>query len=218
MARDLLLAELTGAHLHVAHVSTAGAVAHVREATRARRARDGGGHAAPPHAHRRGHARLRPEHEDGAAAARRTTWRPASRASRTARSTRSPPTTRRTPCTRRRSSSPPRRRGCLGFETALRVVLELVRSGALTPLQLVASLALESRARDRPAAGPARARRAGGRDVLHRPRQRWVYDPAKGFSKSRNSPWAGRELHGRVLHTVVNGRLVYQQDVECSLP
>jgi dihydroorotase len=32
VARDLLLAELTGAHLHVAHVSTAGGVAHVREA------------------------------------------------------------------------------------------------------------------------------------------------------------------------------------------
>ena len=32
VARDILLAELTGAHLHIAHISTAGAVRLVREA------------------------------------------------------------------------------------------------------------------------------------------------------------------------------------------
>ena len=32
VARDIILAELTGAHLHVAHISTAGAVRLVREA------------------------------------------------------------------------------------------------------------------------------------------------------------------------------------------
>jgi dihydroorotase len=47
--------------------------------------------------------------------------------------------------------------------------------------------------------------------VLLDPNRRWVYDPAQGFSKSRNSPWAGRELEGRVLATWVAGRLVYQQ-------
>jgi dihydroorotase len=40
----------------------------------------------------------------------------------------------------------------------------------------------------------------------------WTYDPAKGFSKSRNSPWAGRSLTGRVTHTIVRGRIVYDVD------
>jgi dihydroorotase len=39
----------------------------------------------------------------------------------------------------------------------------------------------------------------------------WTIDPARFQSKSRNSPWAGRELEGRVLATWVGGRLVYQQ-------
>ena len=47
--------------------------------------------------------------------------------------------------------------------------------------------------------------------VLLDPTRRWVYDPTQGFSKSRNSPWAGRELEGRVLATWVGGRLVYSQ-------
>jgi len=32
VARDIILAELTGAHLHVAHISTAGSVRLVRDA------------------------------------------------------------------------------------------------------------------------------------------------------------------------------------------
>ena len=32
VARDILLAELTGAHVHIAHISTAGAVRLVRDA------------------------------------------------------------------------------------------------------------------------------------------------------------------------------------------
>ena len=48
--------------------------------------------------------------------------------------------------------------------------------------------------------------------VLVDPQRRWTYDPAKGYSKSRNSPWAGRALEGRAVSTFVGGRCVY--DVE----
>ncbi len=131
VARDIQLAELTGAHLHVAHVSTAGAVVLIREAKRSRRARDGRGLAASSDTHRRSDARLqtRTRRWHRRCAARRT-WPRASRASPTARSTRSPPIMRRTPCTRRKSSSPRRRPGILGFETALPVVLALVRNNS----------------------------------------------------------------------------------------
>jgi dihydroorotase len=98
----------------------------------------------------------------------------------------------------------------LGFETAFAVVLELVRRGQLTPLQLIASLAWNpGRVLGLPL---GRLERGASADlVLLDPSQRWLYDPAQGFSKSRNSPWAGRELEGRVLSTWASGRLVYQQ-------
>jgi dihydroorotase-like cyclic amidohydrolase len=46
--------------------------------------------------------------------------------------------------------------------------------------------------------------------VILDPDRSWVYDPAEGFSKSRNSPWAGAELTGQVFATFVGGRPVYQ--------
>ena len=51
--------------------------------------------------------------------------------------------------------------------------------------------------------------------VLIDPERRWTYEPAKGWSKSRNSPWAGASLQGRVAHTLVGGRHVY--DVACGV-
>ena len=69
VARDILLAELTGAHVHIAHISTARRGAAGARRQGARHPRHCRGHAAPSAAHRRGGARLRPEHEDGAAAA-----------------------------------------------------------------------------------------------------------------------------------------------------
>ena len=44
------------------------------------------------------------------------------------------------------------------------------------------------------------------------PERIWIYDPAKGYSKSRNSPWTGQEMIGRAIATIVGGQLVY--DVE----
>jgi dihydroorotase len=37
------------------------------------------------------------------------------------------------------------------------------------------------------------------------PRATWVVDPARMASRSRNSPFAGRSLSGRVRHTVYRG-------------
>jgi dihydroorotase len=203
IARDLLLAELSGAHLHVAHVSTAGGVAHVREA----RAR--GIHVTaevtPHHLTLTDEATLGYDPNtkmadvaacvealaDGTIDAIATDHAPHAVHEKEVEFTAAPP-------------------GVLGFETAFPVVLELVRSGKLTPLQLIASLTWN----------PARVLRlpmgrlepgAAADLVLLDPEQRWVYDPAKGFSKSRNSPWAGHELQGRLLATWVDGQLVHQQ-------
>jgi dihydroorotase len=101
--------------------------------------------------------------------------------------------------------------GMLGFETAVGVTLDLVRKHELSPLEWVRRLSLN----------PARILRKPGGSlapgeladvVLIDPEERWLYDPAKGHSKSRNSPWAGQELTGRVTATLVSGKLVYHVD------
>ncbi len=210
VARDLLLAELTGAHLHVAHVSTAGGVAHVREA-RARGIHvtaevsphhltltdeatlgyDPNTKMAPPLRGKDDVAACVEGLADGTIDAIATDHAPHAVHEKEVEFTAAPP-------------------GVLGFETAFAVVLELVRRGSLTPLQLIASLAWNpARVLGLPM---GRLERGAAADVvLLDPARRWLYDPAQGFSKSRNSPWAGRELEGRVLATWVGGRLVYQQ-------
>jgi dihydroorotase len=217
IARDLLLAELTGAHLHVAHVSTAGGVAHVREA-RARGIHvtaevtphhltltdeatlgyDPNTKMAPPLRGKDDVAACIEALAEGTIDAIATDHAPPAVHEKEVEFTAAPP-------------------GVLGFETAFAVVLGLVRSGKLTPLQLIASLTWN----------PARVLRlamgrlepgAAADVVLLDPAQRWVYDPTLGFSKSRNSPWAGHELEGRVLATWVDGRLVHQQPRGVSIP
>ncbi len=211
VARDIQLAEFTGAHLHIAHVSTAGAVALIREA------KNRGVHVtaevtphhltltdeatlgfstntkmAPPLRGAADVAACQAGLADGTLDAIATDHAPHAVHEKDVEFTAAPP-------------------GILGFETALPIVLALVRSNAVTPLQLMASMSLN----------PARVlglpqgrleKGAPGDVVVIDPEKRWVYDPAKGFSKSRNSPWAGREMHGRVEITIVNGRLVYHAD------
>jgi dihydroorotase len=211
VARDLMLAELTGAHLHIGHVSTAGAVELIR-AARARGVHvtaevtphhlsltdeaclgyDTNTKMAPP---LRSAADVRACREglcDGTLDAIATDHAPHAVHEKEVDFAEAP-------------------NGILGLETAVPVVLELVRAGELSPLEWVR----------RASTNPARIlRRPGGRlavgapgdVVVIDPERRWTYDPAKGFSKSRNSPWAGREFVGRAIVTLVDGRLVYHVD------
>ena len=115
VARDLVLAERAGARYHVLHMSTAGAAALVRDGQGARRARDRGGVAAAPLAHRRGVRRLRPRVQDEPAVAHAGRRRRGHRGRwSTARSTPSRPTTRRTRPRPRPFRSRKRRRACSG--------------------------------------------------------------------------------------------------------
>ena len=97
--------------------------------------------------------------------------------------------------------------GVIGFETAFAVVMDLVRDSELSPLELIRRMSTNAGAH--PGLRGGRLARAARADVVViDPDRSWVYDPAKGYSKSRNSPWAGQELTGRVVATVVDGRLV----------
>lgn len=211
VSRDIQLAELTGAHVHIAHVSTAQAVQMVR------RARERGIHVtaeatphhltltdeatlgydtntkmAPPLRGRADVDACREGLADGTIDAIATDHAPHALHEKEVDFCEAP-------------------NGILGLETALPVVLDLVRDGTLAPLDLVRRLT----------SGPAHiigrpwgtlAVGAAADVAVLDPERRWVYDPTKGWSKSRNSPWAGQELVGRALRTYVEGRLVY--DVE----
>ena len=211
VARDLILAEVTGAQLHVAHVSTRGAVDLIRQA------RERGVSVtaeAAPH-----HLTLTDEETSGydtntkvAPPLRSVEDRDACCAG-LADGTLDAIATDHAPHAQHEkevefSAAPP---GMIGFETAVAVVLELVRVETISPLELVRRLSTN----------PARILRRPGGDLAEGsvadltvidPSAEWVYDPVKGYSKSRNSPWTGRKLQGRAVATFVNGRLVYHVD------
>jgi dihydroorotase len=97
--------------------------------------------------------------------------------------------------------------GLVGLETALGLALtELVHAGHLGIGAVI----------DRLSTAPARllgmtgqGTLAAGTDaniVVFDPERAWTVDPARFFSKSRNTPFGGRELKGRVVHTFFRGR------------
>jgi dihydroorotase len=98
--------------------------------------------------------------------------------------------------------------GIVGLETAFSVCLELVRKGVLPDRRLVEALTV----------GPARAfglaagtltRGAAADLAVLDPVAEWVVEPAKLYSKSKNTPWKGKRLVGRCTYTVVGGRIVH---------
>jgi len=211
VARDLELAKLTGARLHIAHVSSAGACDRIQQAREAgiqvtaevtphhltltdeaTLGFDTNTKMAPPLRSRADVDRCREALAEGVIDAIATDHAPHAVHEKEQDFENAPP-------------------GILGLETAFGVCLELVREGTLSPLELVRRmsttpaqlLALEA----------GRLCRGGPGDVVVlSPDKEWTYDPAKGYSKSRNSPWAGRQLQGRVEATWVGGELVYHAD------
>jgi dihydroorotase len=100
--------------------------------------------------------------------------------------------------------------GIVGLETALAVVVtNLVEKGDLSFSDLV----------DRMACTPARLfnlpggslKRGAIADVtVFDPSERWKVDPSKFLSKGRNTPYTGMTLVGRAACTIVAGSVVYR--------
>ena len=100
----------------------------------------------------------------------------------------------------------------------LRLLLRgLVRNGEISPLELVRRLSTNP-ARILKCPGGSLAEGSPADITIVDPDRIWTYDPAKGYSKSRNSPWAGLELQGRVVATLVDGWLVYHVDRGVLMP
>jgi len=102
--------------------------------------------------------------------------------------------------------------GMLGLETALALTLtELVDPGVLTLFQAVAALSTNpARSRDMSGHGGPVEPGAPANLVLFDPEERWTEDPRGLHSRSRNTPYAGRALRGRVRHTVLRGRFTFR--------
>lgn len=99
--------------------------------------------------------------------------------------------------------------GILGLETALPVCLDVLVRQNKFKLPYVIDLMTRRPARliDLPAGTLAAGAAA---DVcLFDPDEKWRYDAKAGFSKSSNSPWSGQTLTGRVKTTIVGGRVVF---------
>jgi dihydroorotase len=109
--------------------------------------------------------------------------------------------------------------GISGLETALALCLTLTEVGAHghAPVQLPVLI-------ERLTAGPVRAlglarfvpglgslaEGAPGDVLVFDPDAEWVVEPERFASKGKNTPLAGRTLRGRVVATVYGGKVVYQ--------
>jgi dihydroorotase len=208
IARDLALTKLTGSRLHVPHVSTAGSVELIRVAKRAgvRVTAEVTPHhlsltdtlvasfdpvfkVAPPLRTRADIEALSAGLADGTIDCVATDHAPHAQEDKEKEFDKAPP-------------------GMLGLETALAVLItELVAPGTLSLSELI----------DRMSTAPARIRGLEGHGgpvtagasatlVVFDAEARWVVEPARLASLSDNTPFAGRELQGKVVHTMLRGK------------
>jgi len=210
-ARDLALAHLTGGRLHLAHLSTAGAVEQVRQA-KARGVRVTAEVA--PHNLVLSDETLALKPYDANA---RTD--PPLRSEADARALLAGLLDGTIDCVA--SDHSPRRwidkacefdqalPGISSLETAFGLLMRLVHAGVLSLPGLIGALTQ----------GPAQAWSlpygtlapgASADLVVLDPDQAWVVDPERFFSKGKNSPLAGQALRGTVLLTVAQGNIVYR--------
>lgn len=210
--RDIDLVRQTGGHLHIAHISTAGTVQMVRAAkaeglpvtcealphhfvlTDEEVVRQGPlAKMAPPLRSAGDVAAIRAGLADGTID--------------TVATDHAPHTVEEKSCALSEAAF-----GIVGLETAIGLsITALVETGLLDMPSLV----------ERWSAAPARILGLpGGRlaegdpgDVtVIDPRRRWTVDPGTFRSRSRNTPFAGVELVGRAVATVVGGRVVYRAE------
>ena len=207
VARDVQLAELTGARLHVAHLSAKASLEQVRSA-KSRGVRvtcevtphhftlidedvsyDSRFKMNPPLAAREDRAALLEGLADGTVDAIATDHAPHEPALKDVEFDRAP-------------------FGILGFETALALALELVHAGRLS---LVRMVELFTR-------GPARILGMERKIAAGQPAdltifsmdRAWTYRVDDSPSKSRNSPFDGKKFKGGPVATIVAGRVVYR--------
>jgi len=100
--------------------------------------------------------------------------------------------------------------GIVGLETALAVnITWLVVPGIVDLATLIERMSCAP-ARVFKLQGGSLRRGAVGDVTVFDPDAEWTVDPATFRSKGRNTPYAGRTLHGRVRCTLVDGRVIHR--------
>ncbi|MCR6657465.1 MAG: dihydroorotase [Opitutus sp.] len=100
--------------------------------------------------------------------------------------------------------------GILGLETSLPVTLEILVRQNKFKLPRVIDLMTRRPAELLKLPAGTLKEGAAADICLFDPTEKWRYDAKAGHSKSANSPWHGQTLTGRVRTTIVDGRIVYQ--------
>ncbi|MGJ3242004.1 MAG: dihydroorotase [Opitutales bacterium] len=99
--------------------------------------------------------------------------------------------------------------GIIGLETSLAVCLGvLVRGNHLGLSDLIAGMTCKP-ARLLGLEAGTLSPGAPGDVTVFDPEAVWTVDPDRFFSMARNSPWNGQTLAGKILHTVVGGRWIF---------
>lgn len=100
--------------------------------------------------------------------------------------------------------------GMVGLETSLAVsLIQLYHTGEMTLPEIIAKMTIQ------PARllGLEKGRLSVGRAAdltLFDPDEEWVVDASQFASKGRNTPFDGWKLKGKVKYTIVDGKMIYQ--------
>jgi dihydroorotase len=209
VARDVLLAEYTGAKYHVAHVSTMGAVRILREAKSRGIAvsaevtphhllltdakligYDTACKVNPPLREDEDVAALRDALADGTIDCIATDHAPHGILDKDCEMSEAAP-------------------GMIGLELCVPLMLGLVEKGAFTMTRMVDAL---TRAPAKIASLPAPTIKEGARAdlALVDPNRTWTIEPSRLRTKSQNTPFLGQTVKGMVLATVVAGQVVFE--------
>ena len=99
--------------------------------------------------------------------------------------------------------------GIIGFETALSAeIMNLIDTGDLTYLDLVKVTSYNPAKLLKIDRGTIEEGKVADITIFD-PNEKYVYTKEMIVSKSKNSPFIGKELKGRVRYTIVGGRIVY---------
>jgi dihydroorotase len=208
VARDILLAELTGSRLHLAHISTAGSVALIREAKK--RGVPVSAETAPHYftlteelistfdpVYKVNPPLRRPEDIEAIKTGLRDGTIDAIASDHAPHSS-----------VEKDLEFEYAANGVIGLESSLPLILRLIREGVLTPMEAVAKV---SRNPARILSIPFGTLRKGitADLTLIDPEVKYAIDVSRFKSKSRNCPFAGIEVQGKAVMTLVGGRVVF---------
>ena len=210
IVRDLLLAELTGGHIHLQHVSTRFGVESIRQA-KARGVRVTA-EASPHH--------LVLTHEAVKGYLTDAKMNPPLRTSEDKEAVRDglADGTLDTIATdhaphhydEKETAFADAPNGIVGLETAVGVILTKVVAEGVIDLQTMVERMSCQPARAFGLPGGSLAEGSPGDVTVFDPNVKWTVDPENFVSKSRNSPFIGWELTGRPCYTIVGGRIVFE--------